>query len=147
MNFTFNSSGKIWNCSLTSSNLKEKAMRIKQRLSVPRSMPSLFRLGVLKLFKRVFEYLMTRSPPPTPPCAVLFSLVSDHVYEVNMAITTNVILPRRWSSYVIWFVLHIRVEAWVAQVISYSGIGEGNSNISCSVWIVGRNGRMGMKEW
>ena len=60
------------------------------------------------------------------------------------------ILPRvkterfGWSSYVIWFVLHIRVEAWVAQVISYSGIDEGNSNTSFSVWIVGRNGRMGM---
>ena len=57
---------------------------------------------------------------------------------------TSVILPRRWSSYVIWFVLHIRIEAWVAQVISYGGIDEGNSNTSCSVWIVGRNGRMGM---
>ena len=42
-------------------------MRIKQKLSVPRSMPSLFRLGVLKLFKCVFEYLMTisRQPPHT----------------------------------------------------------------------------------
>ena len=30
-------------------------------------MPSLFRMGVLKLFKHVFEYLMTISPPPTPP--------------------------------------------------------------------------------
>ena len=27
---------------------------------------------------------------------------------------------------------HIRVEAWVAQVISYGGIDEGNSNTSCS---------------
>ena len=58
----------------TSSNLKEKVMRIKQKLSVPRSMPSLFRLGVLKLFKHVFEYFMTISPPPTPPRAILFSL-------------------------------------------------------------------------
>ena len=31
---------------------------------------------------------------------------------------TSVILPRRWSSYVIWFVLNIGVEAWVAQIIS-----------------------------
>ena len=46
-------------------------MRIKQKLSVPRSMPSLFRLRVLKLFKHVFEYLMTIS---TPPSAILFSL-------------------------------------------------------------------------
>ena len=37
-------------------------------------MPSLFRLIVLKLFKHVFEYLMTISPPPTPPRAILFSL-------------------------------------------------------------------------
>ena len=55
---------------------------------------------------------------------------------------TSVVLPRRWSSYVTWFVLHIRVEAWVAQVISCGGIDEGNSNTSCSVWIVERNGRM-----
>ena len=57
---------------------------------------------------------------------------------------TSVILPRRWSSYVIWFALYIRVEAWVAQVISYGGIDEGNSNTGCSVWIVGRNGCMRM---
>ena len=50
----------------TSSNLKEKVMRIKQKLSVPRSMPSLFRLIVLKLFEHAFEYLMTISPPPHP---------------------------------------------------------------------------------
>ena len=37
-------------------------------------MPSLFRLGVLKLFKHVFEYLMTISPPLTPPRVILFSL-------------------------------------------------------------------------
>ena len=49
-------------------------MRIKQKLSVPRSMPSLFRLGVLKLFKHAFEYLMTIGPPTTPPRAILFSL-------------------------------------------------------------------------
>ena len=70
-------------------------MRIKQKLSVPRSLPSLFRLRVLKLCQHVFEYLMTISPPPTPPCAVLFftqRLVSGHVYEVNMAITS-------WSSW------------------------------------------------
>ena len=34
----------------TSSNLKEKVTRIKKKLSVPQSMPSLFRLRVLKLF-------------------------------------------------------------------------------------------------
>ena len=51
----------------TSSNLKEKVIRVKWKLSVPRSMPSLFRLGVLKLFKHAFEYLMTISPPTTPP--------------------------------------------------------------------------------
>ena len=33
-------------------------------------MPSLFRLGVLELFKHVFEYLMTISPPPIPPRAI-----------------------------------------------------------------------------
>ena len=32
----------------------------------------------------------------------------------------------------------------MAKIISYGGIDEGNSNTSCSVWIVGRNGRMGM---
>ena len=32
----------------------------------------------------------------------------------------------------------------MTQVISYSGIDEGNSNTSCSVLIVGRNGRMRM---
>ena len=78
--------------------------------------------------------------------AVLFfthRLVSGHVYEVNIASWSpflsirkskyqrDIILPRRWSSYVIWFVLHIWVEAWVAQVISYGGIDEGNSNTSC----------------
>ena len=47
-------------------------MRIKQKLSIPRSMPSLFRLRVLKLFKHVLEYLMTISPPPTPPHAALY---------------------------------------------------------------------------
>jgi len=31
------------------------------------------------------------------------------------------------------FVLHIRIEAWVAQVIFYGAIDEGNSNTSCSV--------------
>ena len=36
-------------------------------------MPSLFRLGVLKLLKHVFEYLMTISPLHTPPHAILFS--------------------------------------------------------------------------
>ena len=56
----------------TSSNLKEKVMRIKQKLSIPRSMPSLFRLRVLKLFKHVFEYLMTISPKFTPPHAALY---------------------------------------------------------------------------
>ena len=54
----------------TSSNLKEKVTRIKEKLSVPRSMPSLFRLIVLELFKHVFEYLMTISPPPIPPRAI-----------------------------------------------------------------------------
>ena len=32
----------------------------------------------------------------------------------------------------------------MAQVISCGGIDEENLNTSCSVWIVGRNGRMGM---
>ena len=41
-------------------------------MSVPRSMPPLFRLGVLKLFKHVFEYLMTISPSPTPPALYCF---------------------------------------------------------------------------
>ena len=54
-------------------------------------MPPLFRLGVLKLFKYVFEYLY--GPPPTPhptPRYTIFTqrLVSGHVYEVNMAIAT-----------------------------------------------------------
>ena len=35
-------------------------------------MPSLFRVGVLKLFKHVFEYLMTICPPPTPPVVYCF---------------------------------------------------------------------------
>ena len=73
----------------TSSNLKEKVIRIKWKLSVPRSMPSLFRLVVLKLFKHVFEYLMTIGPPPTPtPRYTVFTqrLVSGHVYEVNIPI-------------------------------------------------------------
>ena len=35
-------------------------------------MPPLFRLGVLKLFKHVFEYLMTISPSPTPPALYCF---------------------------------------------------------------------------
>ena len=52
-------------------------------------MPSLFRLIVLELFEHVFEYLMTISPPPTPPRAMLFSL-SDWsavtFYEVNKSI-------------------------------------------------------------
>ena len=53
-------------------------------------MPSLFRLGVLKLFRRVFKYLMTISPPPTTPRAVLFSFSgwSAITYEVNMAIAS-----------------------------------------------------------
>ena len=56
-------------------------------------MPPLFRLGVLKLFKYVFEYLMAISPPPTPhptPRYTIFTqrLVSGHVYEVNMAIAS-----------------------------------------------------------
>ena len=58
----------------TSSNLQEKVIRIKYKFSAPRSIPSLFRLGVLELFKHVFEYLMTISPPPTPPRGILFSL-------------------------------------------------------------------------
>ena len=37
-------------------------------------MPSLFRLIVLELFEHAFEYLMTISPPTTPPRAMLFSL-------------------------------------------------------------------------
>ena len=52
-------------------------------------MPSLFRMGVLKLFKHVFEYLMTISPPPTPLRAILFSLSGlskvTMVYEVAIA--------------------------------------------------------------
>ena len=56
----------------TSSNLKEKVIRVKWKLSVPRSMPSLFRLGVLKLFKHTSEYLMTISPPTTPPALYCF---------------------------------------------------------------------------
>ena len=52
-------------------------------------MPSLFRMGVLKLFKHVFEYLMTISPPPTPLRALLFSLSGlskvTMVYEVAIA--------------------------------------------------------------
>ena len=57
-------------------------------------MPPLFRLGVLKLFKHVFEYFMAISPPPTPPHPTprytIFTqrLVSGHVYEVNMAIAS-----------------------------------------------------------
>ena len=43
-------------------------------MSVPRSMPSLFRLRVLKLFKHVFEYCMTISTPPSPIRTILFSL-------------------------------------------------------------------------
>ena len=70
--------------------------------------------------------------------------LSDHRSCRSENKNTSVKLPRRWSNYVIWFVLHIRVEAWVAQVISYDGIEEGNSNTGCSVWIVGRNGRMEM---
>ena len=134
-------------------------MRIKWKLSVPRSMPSLFRLVVLKLFKHVFEYLMMICPPPTPPRAILFSLsgwsaitfmretkrsIPDHRSCPSENQNTGVILLQRWSSYVIWFVLHIWVEAWMAQAISYGGIDEGNSNTSCSVLIVGRNGRMRM---
>ena len=37
-----------------------------------------------------------------------------------------------FDSYFEFRTSYIRVEAWVAQVISYSGIGEGNSNTSCS---------------
>ena len=52
-------------------------------------MPSLFRMGVLKLVKHVFEYLMTISPPATPPRAILFSLSGlskvTMVYEVAIA--------------------------------------------------------------
>ena len=47
-------------------------MTKKLKLSVPRSMPSLFRVGVLELFKHVFEYLMTICPPPTPPVVYCF---------------------------------------------------------------------------
>ena len=69
-------------------------MRMKQKLSIPRSMPSLFRMGFLKLFKHVFEYLMTISPPPTPLRALLFSLSGlskvTMVYEVAIA---------SWSSF------------------------------------------------
>ena len=113
-------------------------------------MPPLFRLGVLKLFKHVFEYFMAISPPPTPPRAILFSLsgwsavtfmrqtwrsLPDYRSCRSENQNTSVILPPRWSSYVIWFVLHIPVEAWVAQVISFGGIDKGNSNTSCSAWI------------
>ena len=108
------------------------------------------------LHTHIHTHAHTPHPLTTEPYCFTKRLVSDHVYEVTMAIATwspflsirnritSVRLRRRWSSYVIWFVLHIRVEAWVAQVISYGGIDEGNSNTSCSVWIVERNGRMGM---
>ena len=66
----------------TSSNLKEKVMRIKQKLSATRSMPSLFRLSVLKLFKHVLEYLMTISPPPTPPHACDWMIKIVNVYKL-----------------------------------------------------------------
>ena len=65
-------------------------MRMKQKLPIPRSMPSLFRMGSLKLFKHVFEYLMTISPPPTPPRAILFSLsgLSKVIMVYDVAITS-----------------------------------------------------------
>ena len=95
------------------------------------------------------------TPLPSPLRRAVFfpRLVSGHVYEVRIADhrscpsenqNTSVILPRRWSSYVIWFVLHIRVEVLVAQVNSYGGIDEGNSSTSCSVWIVERDVRKGI---
>ena len=65
-------------------------MTKKLKLSVPRSMPSLFRVGVLELFKHVFEYLMTIARHPPHPWYIVFTqrLVSGQVYEVNMAIAS-----------------------------------------------------------
>ena len=56
---------------------------------------------------------------------------------------TSVILPRRWSSYVIWFVRSRSSRGLGGTGYFFSGIDEQNSNTSCSVWIVGRSGRIG----
>ena len=56
---------------------------------------------------------------------------------------TSVILPRRWSSYVIWFVRSHSSRGLGGTGYFFSGIDEQNSNTSCSVWIVGRSGRIG----
>ena len=89
---------------------------------------------------------------PTPRYTVFTQrLVSDHVYEGNIAINSYHRLVDRkikipaWYCYedeaVMLFDLYFTFESKLGW---HGGIDEGNSNTSCSVLIVGRNGRMRM---
>ena len=93
-------------------------------------------------------------PPLTPPSPLnrtVFTqrLVSDHVYEVNMAIATwSPFLSIRKSKYQRDIAAKMKRLCYLICTShlsrSLGGIDERNSNTSCSVWIVGRNGLMGM---
>ena len=104
---------------------------------------------------------MTISPPPTPPRAVLFLLSGwsavtlwgkyGDQFLITVLVDQKIKIPVWYGledDAVMLFDSYLKFE-WklgVAQVISYGGIDEGNSNTSCSVWIVGRNGRMGCRN-
>ena len=112
------------------------------------------------MFQKFSENLPAHIPHPTPPLSrtvFIQRLVSDHVYEVNMAIATwSPFLSIRKSKYQRYIASKMQQLCYLIRTshssrslggtgfFPYSGIDEGNSNTNCSIWIVGRNGRMVM---